>query len=107
MDRPIMVDVTPVYHRALGISYVLEHIFSFLSEDRGSTLSCALVSKWWSAPALDVLWDNLDSPLPLFLLLAPMTLVGEDEIEVFSDRGVLEEASPLCVCSFNGEITGC
>jgi hypothetical protein len=107
MDPPIPVDVAPVYHRALGIPYVLENILLFLFEDRGSTLSCALVSKWWSAPALDVLWDNLDSPLPLFLLLAPMKVVGEDEVDVFNDRPVLEEASPLYVCNFNGEITDC
>ena len=55
--------------RISRIPELLRLIFSQLS--LSCLPSCTLACRNWSEVALDVVWSDLDDPLPLFRLLAP------------------------------------
>lgn len=60
---------------AWDISEILEHVLGLA--DHGTRASAALVCKYWSQIALDSLWEELDSFMPLLrLLLGPLTTDG-------------------------------
>ena len=71
-------------HHALTLPEILGEIFAY--NYSFTTAQCARVSKSWSEVALDQLWRSLNTPLPLFKLLAPMWLEDfSDDLEALSD----------------------
>lgn len=66
--------------RALGIPDVLDSIFDYT--DRSTLAVCGRVCKSWS-PALDGLWKDIKSFVPLMQLLSPLHKYSN---QVVSDR---------------------
>ena len=55
----------------------LEQVFSILPKP--SQFQCALVCHAWSPIALDVLWREMPSYLPLLELISPLTCLSSDK----------------------------
>lgn len=70
-----MTTLTRAADRALAISEVLELTFSLCR--RRDAVQCARVCTSWKDLALDRVWRDLESLLPLFEILAPLDLLGE------------------------------
>ncbi|KAG9016343.1 hypothetical protein FRB90_003217 [Tulasnella sp. 427] len=58
--------------RVLSISEILRDVF--LDLDYSSCAAAARVCKTWVDVALDILWEELESPFPIMRLLGPITL---------------------------------
>ncbi|KDQ52788.1 hypothetical protein JAAARDRAFT_210281 [Jaapia argillacea MUCL 33604] len=66
------------HHRVLFIPELLENIFC-RSEDVRTLARSALVCKQWSDLALNTLWYELDTPVNLFKILAPLEESQDEE----------------------------
>lgn len=77
----LLISPIPIAAKAMGMPGILETVF--LGATNGALAACARTSKAWSAPALDCLWRGMDSIIPLFLVLSPLTQVYLDSIYVY------------------------
>jgi hypothetical protein len=63
-------------HRALAIHDITDAILVQSSDDRQGLSRWAQTSRAFTSQALDLLWEKLESPIPLFLLLPPFEKHG-------------------------------
>lgn len=61
----------PSVPAVLSISEILRCIFKYLDNADRATAAC--VCRTWVEVALDVLWENLESPHPIMALLGPIS----------------------------------
>lgn len=96
---------TPM-HRALSIPEVLRLVLSS-DVDHGTLRNAALTCSLWMDPALDELWQDLDSVFPLLWVLIPLRI---ERIERWAPGRKLRVwvstlSSPFGVCLNERDLT--